>query len=115
MWAHSWLRLAALAALHAASAQALAADRMRVFEGDGQTSRCVVDAAQYHGVNPWLLRAILKVESDFSARAVHRNANGTLDVGMAQINSVHFAELARWGVAPSSLMDGCIASYVAAW
>lgn len=115
MWARSWLGLAALAALPAASSQAFAAERARGVEGDGQTTRCILDAAQYHGVNPWLLRAILKVESDFNVRAVHRNANGTLDVGMAQINSIHFAELARWGVAPASLLDGCIASYVAAW
>jgi soluble lytic murein transglycosylase-like protein len=76
---------------------------------------CISAAADYHGVNPWVLRAILKVESDFNPSAVNRNANGTLDVGMAQINSIHFAELARWGIAPSNLMDGCIATYVAAW
>lgn len=76
---------------------------------------CVAEAAQYHGVNPWVLRAILKVESNFNPRALNRNANGTLDVGMAQINSIHFAELAQWGVLPASLMDGCVAAYVAAW
>jgi soluble lytic murein transglycosylase-like protein len=76
---------------------------------------CVSAAADYHRVNPWVLRAILKVESDFNPSAVNRNANGTLDVGMAQINSIHFGELARWGVAPAHLLDGCTASYVAAW
>ena len=76
---------------------------------------CVSAAAQYHGVNPWVLRAILKVESDFNPRAVNRNANGSVDVGMAQINSIHFAELGRWGIAPANLMDGCVATYVAAW
>lgn len=76
---------------------------------------CVSPAADYHGVNPWILRAILKVESDFNPRALNRNANGTMDVGMAQINSIHFDELARWGIAPANLMDGCVASYVAAW
>lgn len=72
-------------------------------------------AAEYHSVNPWVLRAILKVESDFNPRAVSRNSNGTLDVGMAQINSIHFAELAKYGIAPANLMDGCVATYVAAW
>lgn len=76
---------------------------------------CVADAARYHGVNPWVLRAILKVESNFDARAVNRNANGSIDVGMAQINSIHFTELGRWGVLPANLMDGCVATYVAAW
>jgi len=76
---------------------------------------CVAQAAQYHGVNPWVLRAILKVESNFDPQAVNRNANGSIDVGMAQINSIHFAELGRWGVLPANLMDGCVATYVAAW
>ena len=76
---------------------------------------CVTAAAEYHTVNPWILKAILKVESDFNPRAVNRNANGSIDVGMAQINSIHFAKLKRWGIAPADLMDGCIATYVAAW
>jgi soluble lytic murein transglycosylase-like protein len=80
-----------------------------------ESAPCVSDAAQYHGVNPWVLRAILKVESNFNPRAVNRNANGSMDVGMAQINSIHFAELGRWGVLPANLMDGCVATYVAAW
>ncbi len=76
---------------------------------------CVEAAAQFHAVNPWVLRAILKVESDFNPRAVSRNRNGTVDVGMAQINSIHFRELQKWGIAPENLMDGCVATYVAAW
>ena len=115
MWNQVWLGLAALTALQPAGAQTPVVERASGYERDAQTARCVLDAAHFHGVNPWLLRAVLKVESDFNARAVHRNGNGTLDVGMAQINSVHFAELARWGVAPASLLDGCVASYVAAW
>ena len=80
-----------------------------------EAAPCVTAAAQHHAVNPWLLRAILKVESDFKAGAVNRNSNGSVDVGMAQINSIHFPELARWGIAPAHLLDGCTATYVAAW
>ena len=76
---------------------------------------CVAPAADYHAVNPWVLKAILKVESGFNPRAFNRNANGTVDVGMAQINSIHFSKLRNWGVAPSDLLDGCVATYVAAW
>lgn len=76
---------------------------------------CVVSAAEYHAVNPWVLKAILKVESGFNPRAFNRNANGTVDVGMAQINSIHFSKLRQWGVAPADLLDGCVATYVAAW
>ena len=80
-----------------------------------QGSPCVTAAAEYHVVNPWVLKAILKIESDFKEKAVNRNANGTIDVGMAQINSIHFAKLARYGIAPTELLDGCKATYVAAW
>jgi soluble lytic murein transglycosylase-like protein len=78
-------------------------------------TRCVASAASYHAVNPWALAAILKVESGFNSSAVNRNPNKTVDVGMAQINSMHFAELARYGIAPELLMDGCVSTYVAAW
>lgn len=76
---------------------------------------CVEGAAAYHGVNPWILKAILKVESDFDPKAYNRNANGTVDVGMAQINSIHFAKLGKFGIKPEQLLDGCVATYVAAW
>lgn len=101
------------AAAHSASAQTAAPGSLPAQLTE--PAPCVAAAAQYHSVNPWVLRAILKVESDFNPRAVNRNANGSVDVGMAQINSIHFAELRRWGIAPANLMDGCVATYVAAW
>lgn len=79
------------------------------------TAACVPQAARHHGVDPWLLAAILQVESGFRPHVVRRNANGTHDVGLAQINSIHFAELARHGIVPSHLLEPCIASHVAAW
>jgi len=87
----------------------------RLLSNYAEPAPCVAPASQYHGVDPWVLRAILKVESDFHPGAVNRNANGSVDLGMAQINSVHFSELASWGIAPADLMDGCVATYVAAW
>jgi hypothetical protein len=47
--------------------------------------------------------------------AFGRNANGTVDMGMAQINSIHLPELARHGIQSQHLFDPCVASYVAAW
>jgi soluble lytic murein transglycosylase-like protein len=80
-----------------------------------QPDDCVSHAAQYHKVNPWILRAIIQVESSFNPAAVNRNRNGTLDIGIAQINSMHFKELAKYGINEKDLLNGCIASYVAAW
>jgi hypothetical protein len=55
------------------------------------------------------------VESGLNAWEVRRNSNGTLDVGMAGINSIHFSEIAKFGIAPEQLLDACVATYVAAW
>lgn len=80
-----------------------------------EVERCLAPAAQRHGVNPKILRAILQVESGMRASAVSYNRNGTMDVGMAQINSIHFPELAQWGITPDRLLDPCVATHVAAW
>lgn len=72
-------------------------------------------AATHHGVNPWVLQAILKVESNFNPSAVNRNLNGTVDVGIAQINSIHFPRLAAQGITEAHLKDACVGTYVAAW
>jgi soluble lytic murein transglycosylase-like protein len=80
-----------------------------------QPNDCIAQAAAYHRVNPWIVRAIIKVESNFDASAVNKNSNGTRDVGLAQINSMHFEELNKRGIAPGDLMNGCVSSYVAAW
>lgn len=83
--------------------------------GPPQPDDCVSQAAAYHSVNSWILRAILQVESGFNPRAINKNKNGTTDVGIAQMNSMHFKELSKFGVAPKDLMDACLATYVAAW
>lgn len=76
---------------------------------------CLKPAAQRHGVNPHILRAILQVESGMRPQVVNRKRNGNFDVRMAQINSIHFRELAQWGITPERLMDPCVARHVAAW
>jgi soluble lytic murein transglycosylase-like protein len=77
--------------------------------------RCIAVAAKYHKVNHAVLSAILKVESSYNPGAVNRNADGSVDVGIGQMNSIHFKELATHGITPTDLMDPCVGSYVAAW
>jgi soluble lytic murein transglycosylase-like protein len=76
---------------------------------------CFNQAAAYQGVNPSVLRAVAWLESKGDASAVNRNANGSIDVGQLQINSIHFGDLARQGVPHRALTDPCINVYVAAW
>jgi len=78
-------------------------------------TECLKPAATYHGVNPQLLLAVLTVESRLNPNAVNKNTNGTVDIGMGQINSIHLPELQRFGLNAEHLMDACKATYVSAW
>jgi soluble lytic murein transglycosylase-like protein len=76
---------------------------------------CFDEAARYHKVNPLILRAIAWQESHNQPEALHRNANGSTDYGLMQINSVHLPALAHYGISRSTLMEPCKNVYIAAW
>lgn len=77
---------------------------------------CFDDAARYHSVNPWILRAIAAQESRFNPNAVHPvNANGSRDHGMTGINDVLLPELASYGITAGDLRDGCKSVFLAGW
>ena len=78
-------------------------------------NKCILEAADYHGVNPYLLRAILVVESQLNPKALNINKNGTRDIGVAQINSIHLPVLQTHGIKENHLMDACVNTYVGAW
>ncbi|MGF6851374.1 lytic transglycosylase domain-containing protein [Paraburkholderia sp. CI3] len=78
-------------------------------------AECFADAAAYQHVNPQILRAIAWQESHFHPDATHRNANGSIDYGMMQINSIHLHRLAQYGISSTQLMDPCASVYIAAW
>lgn len=67
-------------------------------------ANCWNKAANYYHVDPWLLFAIAKVESDMNPYAVGWNHDGSRDVGLMQINSTHFTELQRQGIDEYRLM-----------
>ncbi len=77
--------------------------------------RCILPASAYYGLNPHLLRAILKVESGLNPAVVNVNKNGTRDVGIGGINSMHFPMLSAYGITPEHLKDACVGTYVSAW
>jgi soluble lytic murein transglycosylase-like protein len=76
---------------------------------------CIADAAARHHVNADVLRAIGWQESRLQPQALGHNANGSIDVGAFQINSIHLPELARYGIDRQALRDGCVCADVAAW
>jgi soluble lytic murein transglycosylase-like protein len=76
---------------------------------------CIADAATRHQVNAHVLRAIGWQESRLQPTALGHNADGSIDLGAFQINSVHLPELARYGIDRAALADGCVCADVAAW
>lgn len=76
---------------------------------------CWEEAAQRYGIDARLLYAIAKTESGVNPRAVNRNANGSYDVGLMQINSSWFPLLRRYGIDEQQLYDPCVSLQVAGW
>ena len=76
---------------------------------------CWEQAARRHQVNPWLLVAIAEVESGLRPTAIGRNTNGSIDIGLMQINSLWLPELRRHGIAARDLLDPCVSVHVGAW
>lgn len=97
---------------HLGAAFVLAVSSVAVHAASGD---CFEQAGTYQGVNPTVLRAIVWFESKGDAGAIHRNADGSVDIGQAQINSIHFSTLARYGVPRHALTDACVNVFVAAW
>jgi lysozyme-related protein Hpa2 len=76
---------------------------------------CIDDAARYQHVDAHVLRAIAFHESRMQAATLARNTNGTVDIGVMGINSVHLGELATYAIGPTNLRDGCVNAYIGAF
>ncbi len=48
---------------------------------------CFEYAGNEHGITPIILESIARVESNLNPRAINRNRNGSVDIGLMQINS----------------------------
>jgi soluble lytic murein transglycosylase-like protein len=77
---------------------------------------CFDDAARFHGVNPWVTRAIAKVESGGNPKAINtKNVTPTIDIGLLQINTIWLPILRTHGIAAKDLLDACTNVYVGTW
>jgi len=76
---------------------------------------CFDAAARHYRLHPALLRAIARQESGMNPRAIGKNTNGTLDLGLMQINTTWLPKLARAGISREQLMDPCTNIIVGAW
>jgi len=73
---------------------------------------CFQTAGQTYAISPHLIRAIAQAESNLNPSATHHNHNGTVDVGLMQINSVWKDRL---GPTWDHLYDPCTNVMVGAW
>jgi soluble lytic murein transglycosylase-like protein len=81
----------------------------------GAAATCFEDAGARYGIDPRLLHAIAIVESNMNPRAIGKNRNGSIDVGLMQINSSHFPRLQRQGISREKLTrDPCTSVLVGA-
>ena len=76
---------------------------------------CWLDVADRYSIEPELLYAIAKVESKLDPHAVNHNRNGSRDVGLMQINSIHMPQLRARGITEQRLLnEPCLAIDVGA-
>jgi soluble lytic murein transglycosylase-like protein len=77
---------------------------------------CWEEAGARYGVNPYMLYAIARTESQLNPLARSKpNANGSYDIGLMQINSAWLPMLRRYGIEESQLYDACTSIQVGAW
>lgn len=81
----------------------------------GELAECFREAGERYGIAPALLQAVAEVESGLDSRAMNVNTDGTVDVGLMQINSWWFPVLKQHGIQPLDLWDPCLNIGVGAW
>jgi soluble lytic murein transglycosylase-like protein len=77
---------------------------------------CWEEVAGRYDLEPELLQAIAAVESGYRAHAINTtNRNGTRDIGLMQINSIHLPRLLKQGITEERLLsEPCLSIEVAA-
>ncbi|WP_313654414.1 lytic transglycosylase domain-containing protein [Pantoea sp.] len=77
---------------------------------------CWKDAGARYGIEPELLQAIAIVESNGNTKALNKNRNGSFDVGLMQINSIHFNTLRKFRISQKDLLNNpCQSVMTGAW
>lgn len=82
---------------------------------ESREAYCMVTAAQRYTLPLDVFRAVIATEGGWNGMK-KRNRNGSYDLGLAQINTIHLPELAQYGVSEVQLVrDVCVNLHVAAY
>lgn len=76
---------------------------------------CWQEAGSRYRIDPALLYAIARTESALNPAASHRNRDGSIDIGLMQINSAWLRDLAKYGISARDLWEPCTNIHVGAW
>lgn len=80
------------------------------------TTECLLTVANRYEIHPDVLLALLMVEGGTVGRNSRANQNGSYDIGLFQLNTIHLPALAALGVSEAELRnDGCLNAAVAGW
>ncbi|WP_455824988.1 transglycosylase SLT domain-containing protein [Pseudomonas graminis] len=87
-----------------------------LMSGNQVLANCWAEVANRYDIEPELLQAIAAVESGNRADKVnHGNSNGTRDIGLMQINSIHLPRLLKQGITEERLLsEPCLSVEVGA-
>jgi soluble lytic murein transglycosylase-like protein len=81
----------------------------------GASATCWSEAEQRFGIEGRLLQAIALTESNLNQYATGYNKNGSRDIGLMQINSIHLQRLKKLGIEEKHLYDdSCLSVMVGA-
>lgn len=76
---------------------------------------CVYQSAKKYELPSSLLLAVIKTEGGRNGLAV-KNKNGSYDLGIMQINTIHLPALKKMGINRATLLsNGCVNIDVGAW
>ncbi|KAG0166433.1 hypothetical protein DFQ30_007198 [Apophysomyces sp. BC1015] len=64
---------------------------------------CIEQAAAHYRAYPDIIRAVIRAEGGTTGK-ISRNKDGSFDMGLMQVNSVHLPELARYGITQEMLV-----------
>lgn len=77
---------------------------------------CITEAAKCFQINPMVIKAIIWQESKNQLEKVNLNKNRTIDVGVMQINTIHFKSLNALGLNEDLLRkNSCANVFAGAW
>ena len=88
-----------------------------IIVGSANTAQgaCWEEAAHAYNIPVAVLKAVAQTESHSRPGATHRNADGSQDIGLMQINSTWLPSLAQYGIQEKELKDACTNLKVGAW